>query len=204
LSLFKIYLVSLLGSGFLATASSIFSKYSHGNLSLNLIGWLLIRFLSDILAFLLILKFGVNNFPVFHVSILIEGVLILNYFHEHFVTKMKYRIFLFLIPILIFILETKVFGSIFSSNRISFMSYNLLTSITMFLLIFNTKKIKQNHQPVIKSIFVFHTISFIYSISENIIRVDKELMTLILPIFLFSTVCLNLFITYQLWSVRKS
>jgi hypothetical protein len=204
LSLFSIYLFSLLGSGLLAAAISVICKFSNDKISFSLIIWLIIRLLSDSLAFLLILKFRLNNFPVFHVSILIEAILISNFFHGFFTSKVEFRILTYLIPVTIFILETQFLGSIFSANRISFMSYNLMTSILMFILIWNIKRINIFDQSIIKALFVFHSISFIYSISENVIRVNNDLMSLILPIFLVSIISLNLFLSYHLWSVRRS
>lgn len=204
MSLFNIYLFSLLGSGLLAAAIAVICKFSNDKISFSLIIWLIIRLLSDSLAFLLILKFRINNFPVFHVSILMEALLILNFFHGFFKTKVEFRILTYFIPVIIFILETQFLGSILSSNRISFMSYNLMTSILMFILIWNIKRIKIFDQSIVKALFVFHSISFIYSISENVIRVNDDLMSLILPIFLVSIISLNLFFSYHLWSVRRS
>lgn len=201
--LFYTYLSFLLGSGFLVVLAASIFKYYKSKISTSLISWLIIRLISDLTSYILKMHFDFNIFPVFHISILIESILLLQYLIELLGTKNKARFLLFLIPVIIFILETCYFSSILTINRISLMSYNSLMTFLTIYLIYNIEQIDEFNRPIIKALFIYHSVGFIQSIFEHIIRVNQETMIYILPLFLSIVVCLNFFITYYLWSMRK-
>lgn len=109
-----------------------------------------------------------------------------------------------MIPTLSFYFEIKYPGSIYESNGISFMIYNILAALLMLKLLWNYEKIKEFSRPIVIALFIFHSVSFVYSIIENEIRNNDSLMQIVYPFFLFSIVSFNLYIAYYLWSARRN
>ena len=165
--------------------------------------WFLIRFLTDTITYILKINFEFSVFPFYHVSILIEGFLLIYFFDT--INKNSTYLFktLYLIPIIIFLLETLFFSSIFHINNLSFIVYNCLISILLLSLLIKINKVDYYLLPIVKAFFVFHSVSFIYSLFENFIRLNSELMPIVYPVFLLLIMSLNLFFTFYLWSPRK-
>lgn len=167
-----------------------------------LLAWTSIRLIADGISFVLKFQLNLNIFPVFHTSILIEGILITS-FYSRLNKKGKSLSWLLILPVIFFCFDVTLWSSIFESNGMSFMLYNLLSVILMFKLLTNLNTIEYNYRPIVKAMFIFHSVSFIYSIVEHVIRINDEMMQIAYPIFLLSIVSLNLYIFYYLWLVRK-
>lgn len=169
----------------------------------SLISWLIIRFVSEIISYFVTFQFELNSTPVFHFSVLLEGTFIVWYFFE-LKKNVKYFLLSLMIPTLSFYFEIKYPGSIYESNGISFMIYNILAALLMLKLLWNYEKIKEFSRPIVIALFIFHSVSFVYSIIENEIRNNDSLMQIVYPFFLFSIVSFNLYIAYYLWSARRN
>lgn len=169
----------------------------------SLISWFIIRFVSELISYLFTFQFKLNTTPIFHISVLLESIFIILYFNEMNKFKKYFQLLLF-IPALSFYFEIKYPGSIYKSNGISFMTYNILSALIMLKLLWNYEKINEFSRPIIVALFIFHSVSFTYSIIENEIRNNDSLMQIVFPFFLLSIVSLNLYISYYLWSARKN
>lgn len=202
-----IKLITYLSALYLSDISAVYQSFrfrDKNNLLISfLLAWTSIRFIADGLSYILKFQLNLNIFPVFHISVLIEGILII-FFYSRLNKKGKTLGWMFIFPMIFFFLDVSFWSSIFESNGISFMLYNLMSVILMLKLLINLNKIENTYRPIIKALFIFHSVSFIYSILEHVIRINDEMMQIAYPIFLLSIVSLNLYIFYYLWSVRKS
>jgi hypothetical protein len=169
-----------------------------------LTAWFLVRFLTDTITYLLKINFELSVFPFYHVSILIEGVILIYFFVS--INKNSTYIIktLYLIPIIIFLMETLFFSSIFQTNNLSFIVYNCLISILLLTLLIKINKVDYYLLPIVKAFFVYHSVSFFYSLFETFFRINSELMAIVYPVFLLFILSLNLFYTFYLWSPRKN
>ncbi|MEO0038256.1 MAG: hypothetical protein RIQ59_1467 [Bacteroidota bacterium] len=202
--LFKLYVFLLFSTGTLAAISCLlFNKKNNELFKKSIVIWFIIRLLGDIISYILKVKLNLNLYPVFHFSILIEGMLMINYFQsmKRMYTKRSY--YLYLIPIIAFIIDVLFLGSFIESPRLGYFFYYLLCSGLFFILLKSSIKIDQFNFIIIKVLFVYHSVLFCYSLFENIIRKDTVLMPLIYPFFLLFVISLNLFFSYFLWSRRK-
>ena len=169
-----------------------------------LTAWFLVRFLTDTITYLLKINFEISVFPFYHVSILIESLILINfYLHLNKNNTFKVKI-LYLIPIIIFLVEIFFFSSIFQVNKIGFMFYNFIVSSLLLSLLLKFNKIDRYLLPIVKALFVFHSVSFFYSLFETFFRINSELMAIVYPVFLIFILSLNLFYTFYLWSPRKN
>jgi hypothetical protein len=203
--LFNIYIYSLFSTGILSVLSCfLFKKKNNHLLKKSIVLWFTIRLLADSISYILKIKFNLNLYPVFHFSILIEGMLIINYFQSirRIYTKRSY--YLYLIPIIAFSIDVNFISSIFQNPRLGYFFYYILCSILLFILLKSSIEINQFNFVVIKVLFVFHSVLFIYSLFENLIRKDSVLMPIIYPLFLLFVISLNLFFSYFLWTKRKN
>jgi hypothetical protein len=202
-----IKLITYLSALYLSDISAVYQSFrfrDKNNLLISfLLAWTSIRFIADGLSYILKFQLNLNIFPVFHISVLIEGILII-FFYSRLNKKGKTLGWMFIFPMIFFFLDVSFWSSIFESNGISFMLYNLMSVILMLKLLINLNKIENTYRPIIKALFIFHSVSFIYSILEHVIRINDDMMQIAYPIFLLSIVSLNLYIFYYLWSVRKS
>ncbi len=165
--------------------------------------WFLIRLISEVISYFVKFKFHLNVNPVFHISVLLEGILMVWFFIQ-MNNKPKNKYWIYCIPLLSFYFEVKYSGSIYNSNGISFMVYNLISSILMLISLINENKIDEFSRTLVKALFILHSVSFIYSIIENVIRINDTVMQIVYPVFLFSHVVFNVFISYYLWLARKN
>jgi hypothetical protein len=203
--LFNIYIYSLFSTGILSVLSCfLFKKKNNHLLKKSIVLWFTIRLLADSISYILKIKLNLNLYPVFHFSILIEGMLIINYFQSirRIYTKRSY--YLYLIPIIAFIIDVNFISSIFQNPRLGYFFYYILCSILLFILLKSSIEINQFNFVVIKVLFVFHSVLFVYSLFENLIRKDSVLMPIIYPLFLLFVISLNLFFSYFLWTKRKN
>lgn len=202
-----IKLITYLSALYLSDLSAVYQSFrcrDKNNVLISfLLAWTSIRLIADGISFVLKFQLNLNIFPVFHTSILIEGILITS-FYSRLNKKGKSLSWLLILPVIFFCFDVTLWSSIFESNGMSFMLYNLLSVILMFKLLTNLNTIEYNYRPIVKAMFIFHSVSFIYSIVEHVIRINDEMMQIAYPIFLLSIVSLNLYIFYYLWLVRKS
>jgi hypothetical protein len=202
--LFKLYIFLLFSTGTLAVISCfLFNKKKNELLRKSVVLWFTIRLLGDIISYILKIKLNLNLYPVFHFSILIEGMLMINYFQsmKRMYTKRSY--YLYLIPIIGFIIDVSFIGSIIQNPRLGYFFYYLLCSILLFNLLKSSIELDRFNFVIVKVLFVFHAVLFIYTLFDNIIRKDTVLMPLAYPLFLLFVISLNLFFSYFLWSRRK-
>jgi hypothetical protein len=202
--LFKLYIFLLFSTGALATISCLlFNKKNNELFKKSIVFWFIIRLLGDIISYILNVKLNLNLYPVFHFSILIEGMLMINYFQsmKRMYTKRSY--YLYLIPIIGFIIDVSFIGSIIQNPRLGYFFYYLLCSILLFILLKSSIELDRFNFVIVKVLFVFHAVLFIYTLFDNIIRKDTVLMPLAYPFFLLFVISLNLFFSYFLWSRRK-
>lgn len=198
------YIYSLLIFGFLPIiAISTFWNRSKP-LIISLLVWFILRFLADLFAHFFYQYFELNIYPIFHISVLLEALALITFFISLDKNPSKKKQWIYLIPIVVFVLETIFTGSLFQVNRLSIVSYNLLISVLMMRLLVYYDKIDSFLVPIVKSLFVFHVVSFISSLFEHVLRINSEMMSFVYPGFLLLILSLNLFFTYYLWSTRKN
>jgi hypothetical protein len=166
--------------------------------------WFLIRVLTDCSAFVIKTNFDCCVYPFFHISVLLEALALITFFISLDKNPSKKKQWIYLIPIAVFLLETFFTGSLFQVNRLSIICYNVLMSVLMLRLLTYYDKIDGFLVPIVKALFVFHAVSFIYSLFEHVLRINSEMMSFVYPGFLLLILSLNLFFTYYLWSTRKN
>jgi hypothetical protein len=165
--------------------------------------WVLIRLLSDIIVFINSENSSTVYSPFVHVAILIESLLLINFFLKNSKT-IKYGLLLYAIPFLVFIIETQYVRSIFQTTQIGILSYNFLIVLLMLVLIFNRNTHTNNHRSFIKVLFLYHAISFSYFVFIKQLRENLPLMQIIYPVFLFVVVSMNITISKIIWSKSKN
>lgn len=165
--------------------------------------WVLIRLLSDIIVFINSENSSTVYSPFVHVAILIESLLLINFFFKNSKT-IKYGLLLYAIPFLVFIIETQYVRSIFQTTQIGILSYNFLIVLLMLVLIFNRNTHTNNHRSFIKVLFLYHAISFSYFVFIKQLRENLPLMQIIYPVFLFVVVSMNITISKIIWSKSKN
>ncbi len=203
--MYHFYVISLLVSSIAPILASILYLTTKKDFQIKLLTiWFLIRIVSDSSSILLKDFYDINVYPFFHISVLLESLVLICFFLSQVNIPTKNKFIISLIPVLIFVFEAIVFKGFFNVNHYGIMCYNLIVSLLMLNLLLRHESIRIKLIPIIKAIFILHAISFIYSIAEVKIRMNIELMPIVYPIFLFSVVIFNLFISLYLWSVRKS
>lgn len=165
--------------------------------------WVLIRFLSDLIVFINRENSSTVYSPFVHVAILIESLLLINFFFKNSKT-IKYGLLLYAIPFLVFIIETQYVRSIFQTTQIGILSYNFLIVLLMLVLIFNRNTHTNNHRSFIKVLFLYHAISFSYFVFIKQLRENLPLMQIIYPVFLVMVVSMNITISKIIWSKSKN
>lgn len=165
--------------------------------------WVLIRLLSDIIVFINSENSSTVYSPFVHVAILIESLLLINFFFKNSKT-IKYGLLLYAIPFLVFIIETQYVRSIFQTTQIGILSYNFLIVLLMLVLIFNRNTHTNNHRSFIKVLFLYHAISFSYFVFIKQLRENLPLMQIIYTVFLFVVVSMNITISKIIWSKSKN
>lgn len=203
--LYKFYIFSLLITGFISVlACLLFQHNKNGLLKKSIIAWFAIRFFGDVLSIILNELFNQNVYPIFHSAILLEAFLMILYFLSMKKTASKSAYFLFLIPIVAFIFDLFFFGGLFQDPRLGYIFYYFLSCILLFVLLKDSKIVDRLNVLVIKSLFLFHAIQFVYCLFDSDIRASTELMFLIYPMFFLSIISFNVFFTSFLWLTRKN
>lgn len=200
----NIYLVVLFTSGIIPVISGfLFFKNKKDRRVFILTAWFLLRFITDITTTFLKIKLNICVFPFYHFSIFIESILIIYLFNSLTSSKWRLKQLIYFLPIVSLFLETVIFSSLFEANRYGFIFYNILVvSMVMWLFVFE-KKPDKFIDPILKMLLVFHAVSLFYSFFEHIIRSDKNLMSLVYPIFLILIMSLNLYFGIYIWLMRK-
>jgi hypothetical protein len=203
--LYKFYIFSLLITGFISVLACLLFQYNkNGLLKKSIIAWIATRFIGDVLTITLKELFNQNVYPIFHSAILLEAFLMILYFLSMKKTFSKNTYFLFLIPIVAFIFDLFFFGGLFHDPRLGYIFYYFLSCILLFVLLKDSKIVDRLNVLVIKSLFLFHAIQFVYCLFDSEIRASTELMFLIYPIFFLSVISFNVFFTSFLWLTRKN
>jgi hypothetical protein len=165
--------------------------------------WVLVRLFSDIIVFINRENSSTVYSPFVHVAILIESVLLINFFLKNSKT-IKYGLLLYAIPFLVFVIETQFVSSIFHTTQIGILSYSFLIVLLMLVLILNQNTHTNQHRSFIKVLFLYHAISFGYFVYIKQLRENLPLMQIIYPVFLVLVVSMNLTISKIIWSKSKN
>lgn len=200
----KIYFSFLILSGLIPILISLNYFRKKNDLSITPIFlWILIRLISDVIVFINRGNSSSVYSPFVHVAVLIESVLLINFFLKNS-KKNKYGVLLYIIPFIVFILETQFFSSIFQTIQIAVLCYNFLIVLLMLFLIFKQNTYTIKHISFIKVLFLYHANSFVYFVFIKQLRENLQLMQIIYPVFLFIVVSLNITISQIIWSKSKN
>lgn len=197
------YSVLIFSSNSLLLYQALRLHLKRSKLEISIIIWIIIRLISEVVSYVVVFKFGLSANPILHISDLILGLVFIWYFLD-IRQQTKKSHWIFLIPVLYFYVELKCSGSINELKGISYMSYNIMCSLLMLRLLLKFENINEFSKPIVKALFIIHSVSFFYSMLEHIVRENDDLMQIVYPVFLFSQVIFNVFISYYLWSIRKS
>jgi hypothetical protein len=191
-------------SGFLPLLIRYFSKTKLDYHNRILFLWFVTRFIADLCVFIYFKNYHGNTFPIFHISVLIENLLLIAYFNSFNLISRKFKLILFLFPFVSFIFETCFYRSIFDLNVISILTYNISIALLMMkLLFYSHHAFIRNNFILIASLFLFHSISIVYFLVENIRRFDDDLTYILFPFYAGFVLLLNIYYAYFLWSRRK-
>lgn len=198
----KFYFLLLLVGGATPLVVLIFAlRKKYEGYLLPIFCWLFVRLVTDIIVFGNRENGSSVYSPFVHLSILVETILLIHFFLKNS-SSLKYGLLLYLFPILVFVLETQVFSSIFQPNRIAIFSDNFLIVLLMFVLLFKQTTLKKS-QSIVKLLFLYHAIAVVYFIFIKQLRVNLELMQLIYPVFLVVITSFNLLMSLLFWSKAK-
>lgn len=200
--LILIYIVLL--SGLVPLFIQLVYKPKLENNQRILFTWFFTRIIADLMTFSCYKIFHLTIYPIFHVSVVIEFIILVLYFNSFNLVSKKVKRLLMFLPVFIFIFEVFIASSIYKMNSISILTYSFSISVMMLLLLFNMKKISiRSHFNLISHLFLYHSVTFIYFLFEKVRRLDTELTTLVYPIFACFIVSLNLHFAYNLWLKGK-
>ncbi len=198
-----LYWSILLSTGFIAALFGAYFNFLNKPVENKVLYfWFLARFLTDFSIFIGILLFNDVFFIIMQTSIIIESVLLALLLKNRF-DKDKFKLLL-LFPLLIFLIETGNFIVGGSIIQLGFIFYNLLASILLFIGFIKTHSISYTTDNTLKVLFIFHAVTFIYSLFDYIIRDNIDLMKIVYPLFLLIIVALNIFYIINSWSPRKN
>lgn len=178
-------------------------RFRNNNQIRPIFYWFLIRLFSEVSSYVVYFIFNVNPYFVLHTSDLLEGTFIICYFLEFNKNKTK-ALWLYLVPPIYFFLEIISSGSLNKLNGVSYSIYNSMSALLMLRLLIRFETIELFSKPIIKALFFIHSVSFTYALLEHVIRVNFNLSQIVYPFFLIANLIFNLYLTYYLWSVRKS
>jgi hypothetical protein len=157
--------------------------------------FILARFLTD-LGNIISEKVISNSLPVFHFSILIQFVLILELFYTLHRYKFRKEIFLIL-ALVFFILDLTVTSSILQNNHLSTMYTYIVISGFGIRYLFNITG--DYFQKIIFCSISIYTIAFTFLLffEENILK-SKELNNYLLDFMVMLSLILNLLFSYAI------
>ena len=161
----------------------------------------LVKFFSDLLVYVLQIKIQ-NSLPAFHISVLLEFVLILQILNKIHCNKyLKIQLFIGCIA---------CFLDLFVSSN--FFENNSFSSCTTFgLIIFNSWKILYSKFDIDRiSLIITHTFFFYYLLAfsfvlfQKIYITDSTVFKSGFSIFALATLTYNLSFSHIIWSLRKN
>jgi len=165
--------------------------------------WFLTKSIADLSCLIAYKVFKCNFFPIFHISVIIENILMVVYLSDFLKIQSLFKKVLFTLPVFIFGLEVFFYGSFFDLNKIGLISNNAVVSILLLILLLNQLKIEKREFLLILNLFVFHSISFVYFLFDHIRRYNDYISENIYPVYIVFVVILNLHFLYFVWSRRK-
>ena len=152
--------------------------------------WIVIRLLTEVVSYIIYYGYGINPYLNLHISDLLEGIVIIWYFLEF--NKKKSKVFwLFLVPPIYFYLEIIYSGAFNNLKGVSYSLYNAMSSILMLSLLIQDDNLSSFSKPIVKTLFIYHSVSFFYSMLEHIIRNNIDLSQIVYPFFLLAYLIFN-------------
>lgn len=203
----NIYITSNLITGCFSVISIYLIRIKHSNWSLFyvLFSWYGIRFLSDIFATTIDLVFHKNPIPIFHISTLLETLLMVIMFQLISRKLDKIKLILFSLPFAALFLDIVFLGTFFDISTIGHViSFALTSLLLLFILLIENRTIDKQTLMVIRIFFFYHTIVFFYSLFQEIIRSNIDYFDFCYPIFFIINLLMNCFPIFLLWSMRRS
>lgn len=172
-------------------------------ISVPFLTWLSIRLISEVICFFVQFYFKGNINSVFLVSVFLEEISIIWYYN-HTGEKLNFFTWLYTIPTFFIIFDFIYPETIYKTNGLSFIFYNALATFLMLKRLITINSVDVFNRSIILALFIFHSLSFVYSMVEHLVRTDLFLMKLLYPVFLSLIVGFNSFISYYLWSARRN
>jgi hypothetical protein len=195
------YSILLFSSNLLLAYQALMSRKSE--IGTPFIFWIVIRLLTEVVSYIIYYGYGINPYLNLHISDLLEGIVIIWYFLEF--NKKKSKVFwLFLVPPIYFYLEIIYSGAFNNLKGVSYSLYNAMSSILMLSLLIQDDNLPSFSKPIVKTLFIYHSVSFFYSMLEHIIRNNIDLSQIVYPFFLLAYLIFNFYLSYYLWSARKN
>ncbi len=161
----------------------------------------LVKFFSDLLVYVLQIKIQ-NSLPAFHISVLLEFVLILQILNKiHCNKHLKIQLFIGCIA---------CFLDLFVSSN--FFENNSFSSCTTFgLIIFNSWKILYSKFDIDRisltityTFFFYYLLAFSFVLFQKIYITDSTVFKSGFSIFALATLTYNLSFSHIIWSLRKN
>jgi hypothetical protein len=161
----------------------------------------IVKFLSDILVYVLQIKIQ-NSLPAFHISVLLEFIVILRILNEIYNNK-YFKIYL-IIGVISCFLDLFVTSNLFENNSFS-------SCTTFGLIIFNSWKILYSKLNIdrlsliiIYTFFFYYILAFSFVMFQKIYITDSSVFNFGFIIFALATLNYNLSFSHIIWSLRKN
>ena len=161
--------------------------------------FLIFRFLTDISVFLSSTIF-VNSMPVFHLSVLIEFILLIILLNHIHTINSKKLIILF--GIVSFIADLTVTSNLFANNLFSsIVTFGLIIGITGKMIITNNTSPK--NELLVYSIFLYYILALSYTFFQKFNFQTELLNDIAFYFFALATFLFNISLSFVVCTVKR-
>ena len=162
---------------------------------------ILVKFLSDLLVYFLQIKIQ-NSLPAFHISVLLEFVIILQILNK--IHSDKYFSIYFLIGCISFLLDLFVTSNLFEDNLFSSCTTFGLIILNSWQILYSKFNIDRIFLKVIYIFFFYYILAFSFVMFQKFYLNDATIFKFGFIIFALATLFYNLSFSHIVLSMRKT
>ena len=162
---------------------------------------ILVKFLSDLLVYFLQIKTQ-NSLPAFHISVLLEFVIILQILNK--IYSNKYFSTYFLIGCISFLLDLFVTSNLFEDNLFSSCTTFGLIILNSWQILYSKFNIDRIFLKVIYTFFFYYILAFSFVMFQKFYLNDATIFKFGFIIFALATLFYNLSFSHIVLSMRKT
>lgn len=196
-----VYYVALFSSAIPLLLISILKFGTQHTIFRSLKILILVKFLSDLLVYFLQIKTQ-NSLPAFHISVLLEFVIILQILNK--IYSNKYFSTYFLIGCISFLLDLFVTSNLFEDNLFSSCTTFGLIILNSWQILYSKFNIDRIFLKVIYTFFFYYILAFSFVMFQKFYLNDATIFKFGFIIFALATLFYNLSFSHIVLSMRKT